>query len=129
MSERCEVMKRKQKLQRRKKINRKAAATPQALIGNCRDFSRRAKEISWQTHGPKFSVRASRFTFLFLFVVHISSIHRLTSAKMAPKAKPARAVQENVQLGPQTREGELVFGVARIFASFNDTFVHVTDLS
>ena len=26
-------------------------------------------------------------------------------------------------------QGELVFGVARIFASFNDTFVHVTDLS
>ena len=26
-------------------------------------------------------------------------------------------------------EGELVFGVAHIFASFNDTFVHVTDLS
>ena len=24
--------------------------------------------------------------------------------------------------------GELVFGVARIFASFNDTFVHITDL-
>lgn len=24
--------------------------------------------------------------------------------------------------------GELVFGVARIYASFNDTFVHVTDL-
>ena len=34
-----------------------------------------------------------------------------------------------VQLGPQVREGELVFGVARIFASFNDTFVHITDLS
>merc|ERR1712100_646843 len=47
---------------------------------------------------------------------------------MAPKAKPARA-QENVQLGPQTREGENVFAVAHIFASFNDTFVHVTDLS
>jgi small subunit ribosomal protein S14e len=27
------------------------------------------------------------------------------------------------------REGELVWGVARIFASFNDTFVHITDLS
>jgi small subunit ribosomal protein S14e len=26
-------------------------------------------------------------------------------------------------------EGENVFGVAHIFASFNDTFVHVTDLS
>lgn len=27
------------------------------------------------------------------------------------------------------KDGSLVFGVARIFASFNDTFVHVTDLS
>ena len=31
--------------------------------------------------------------------------------------------------GPGAREGENVFGVAHIFASFNDTFVHVTDLS
>merc|ERR1711925_19957 len=31
--------------------------------------------------------------------------------------------------GPQVRDGELVFGVAHIYASFNDTFVHVTDLS
>lgn len=30
---------------------------------------------------------------------------------------------------PNAREGEYVFGVAHIFASFNDTFVHVTDLS
>lgn len=37
--------------------------------------------------------------------------------------------EENVTLGPATREGELVWGVAHIFASFNDTFVHVTDLS
>lgn len=27
------------------------------------------------------------------------------------------------------REGEQVFGVAHVFASFNDTFIHVTDLS
>ncbi|GMH42679.1 hypothetical protein BSKO_10598 [Bryopsis sp. KO-2023] len=40
-----------------------------------------------------------------------------------------RAEKENVTLGPQVREGELVFGVAHIFASYNDTFVHVTDLS
>merc|ERR1712169_30412 len=46
-----------------------------------------------------------------------------------PPKKVARPAQENVSLGPQVREGELVFGVARIFASFNDTFVHVTDLS
>jgi hypothetical protein len=37
--------------------------------------------------------------------------------------------EENVTLGPTVREGEHVFGVAHIFASFNDTFVHVTDLS
>ncbi|EME41728.1 hypothetical protein DOTSEDRAFT_73945 [Dothistroma septosporum NZE10] len=48
---------------------------------------------------------------------------------MAPKKKVERGAQENIALGPQVREGELVFGVARIFASFNDTFVHVTDLS
>ncbi|EPS41235.1 hypothetical protein H072_4824 [Dactylellina haptotyla CBS 200.50] len=49
---------------------------------------------------------------------------------MAPKAKKGdRQKEENIALGPQIREGELVFGVARIFASFNDTFVHVTDLS
>ncbi|KAH8551352.1 40S ribosomal protein S14 [Umbelopsis sp. PMI_123] len=44
-------------------------------------------------------------------------------------AKKATTVQDTVTLGPQVREGELVFGVAHIFASFNDTFVHVTDLS
>ncbi|KAF8765532.1 hypothetical protein HU200_008464 [Digitaria exilis] len=37
--------------------------------------------------------------------------------------------EENVTLGPTVREGEFVFGVAHIFASFNDTFIHVTDLS
>merc|ERR1711910_191801 len=31
--------------------------------------------------------------------------------------------------GPGVKEGEEVFGVAHIYASFNDTFVHVTDLS
>uniref|UniRef100_A0A7S0C983 40S ribosomal protein S14 n=1 Tax=Proboscia inermis TaxID=420281 RepID=A0A7S0C983_9STRA len=30
---------------------------------------------------------------------------------------------------PNVREGEEVFAVAHLFASFNDTFVHVTDLS
>ncbi|KAK9369978.1 ribosomal protein S11-domain-containing protein, partial [Lipomyces kononenkoae] len=46
---------------------------------------------------------------------------------MPPKS--AKGPQENISLGAQIRDGELVFGVARIFASFNDTFVHVTDLS
>lgn len=36
---------------------------------------------------------------------------------------------EAAVLGPQVREGEIVFGVAHIYASFNDTFIHVTDIS
>lgn len=44
-------------------------------------------------------------------------------AEAAPVAAP------DVAAGPTAREGEYVFGVAHIFASFNDTFVHVTDLS
>jgi hypothetical protein len=69
---------------------------------------------------------------------HSSSQFTKSSIKMAPKKKVERP-QENVSLGPQVREGELVFGVARIFASkwanhspqncanrlpgFNDTWV------
>lgn len=45
------------------------------------------------------------------------------------KKKDKDNVKENVTLGPKVAEGELVFGVAHIFASYNDTFVHVTDLS
>lgn len=37
--------------------------------------------------------------------------------------------EEKTTIGLQVKEGELVFGVAHIFASFNDTFVHVTDIS
>merc|ERR1712004_128391 len=46
---------------------------------------------------------------------------------MGGKKEAKEEVQ--VSLGPQVREGENVFGVAHIFASFNDTFVHITDLS
>eukprot|EP00775_Hariotina_reticulata_P008298 gene8298-8483_t len=43
--------------------------------------------------------------------------------------KKTTKTEDNVTLGPVVREGEHVFGVAHIFASFNDTFVHITDLS
>ncbi|RPD65474.1 40S ribosomal protein S14 [Lentinus tigrinus ALCF2SS1-7] len=46
-----------------------------------------------------------------------------------PPKKVKTAQAEPTALGPQVAEGELVFGVAHIYASFNDTFVHVTDLS
>merc|ERR1712168_596386 len=48
---------------------------------------------------------------------------------MAPRKAKADKVEEVVKLGPQVAEGEDVFSVAHIYASFNDTFVHVTDLS
>ncbi|KAG0246550.1 ribosomal protein S14, S11 [Mortierella sp. GBA43] len=50
-------------------------------------------------------------------------------AVSSKKAKSAPKVQENISLGPQVRGDEEVFGVAHIFASFNDTFVHITDLT
>ncbi|XP_039272652.1 small ribosomal subunit protein uS11 [Styela clava] len=48
---------------------------------------------------------------------------------MAPRKQRETKTEEVVNLGPQVAEGENVFGVAHIYASFNDTFVHVTDLS
>ena len=48
---------------------------------------------------------------------------------MGPRKGQQTAKQEQVSLGPQLAEGELNFGIAHIYASFNDTFVHVTDLS
>ena len=46
-----------------------------------------------------------------------------------PPKKAKVQKEEPASLGPQVAEGELVYGVAHIYASFNDTFVHVTDLS
>uniref|UniRef100_A0ACB8EJ50 Ribosomal protein S14, S11 n=1 Tax=Sphaerodactylus townsendi TaxID=933632 RepID=A0ACB8EJ50_9SAUR len=49
--------------------------------------------------------------------------------KMAPRKGKEKKEEQVISLGPQVAEGENVFGVCHIFASFNDTFVHVTDLS
>ncbi|KAK0207817.1 40S ribosomal protein S14, partial [Armillaria fumosa] len=45
-----------------------------------------------------------------------------------PKKSKAPKEETTISLGPQIAEGELIFGVAYIFASFNDTYVHVIDL-
>jgi ribosomal protein S11 len=50
--------------------------------------------------------------------LHILSVWILKSRRKTREPK-----EENVTLGPATREGEQVFGVAHIFASFNDTFI------
>ncbi|KAL5215776.1 hypothetical protein ABZP36_007177 [Zizania latifolia] len=45
---------------------------------------------------------------------------------MSGRKKTREPKEENVTLGPTVREGEYVFGVAHIFASFNDTFIFVS---
>merc|ERR1711908_193688 len=52
-----------------------------------------------------------------------------TNYNMAPRKGKVQKEEVQVSLGPQVAEGENVFGVCHIFASFNDTFAHVTDLS
>uniref|UniRef100_A0A0D9W4P5 30S ribosomal protein S11, chloroplastic n=1 Tax=Leersia perrieri TaxID=77586 RepID=A0A0D9W4P5_9ORYZ len=42
---------------------------------------------------------------------------------MSGRKKTREPKEDNVTLGPTVREGEYVFGVAHIFASFNDTFI------
>ena len=37
--------------------------------------------------------------------------------------------QKVVYLGPERTDGQYIFGVCHICATFNDTFIHVTDLS
>lgn len=48
---------------------------------------------------------------------------------MAESSKKEKAVAEVTTLDRKLGDGEEYFAVAHIFASFNDTFVHITDLS
>lgn len=46
------------------------------------------------------------------------------------KAKKGEPKEEKeVNYGPQAGEDPTVFGICHIYATFNDTFLHVTDLS
>ncbi|CAG9835649.1 unnamed protein product [Diabrotica balteata] len=48
---------------------------------------------------------------------------------MASREGKQPKVDVQLSLGPQVRQDEILFGVANIFAIFNETFVHVTVLS
>ena len=108
-----------------------------AILFTNRRLRKERREISFL-----FSLRSvAEQTFVektlslrFQIVVNLrSSRTRSSKAKaretMGPRKGQPAAKQEQVSLGPQIAEGELNFGVAHIYASFNDTFVHVTDLS
>jgi len=59
---------------------------------------------------------------------HSANKNRGSDSRMVKKAPAVKA--EPTTFGPKNvAEGEHVFGVAHIYASFNDTFLHVTDLS
>ena len=79
-----------------------------------------AQELSVSPHQTYFTLSAANIEL---------ALSRSFPPNMAPKSKAATAGADVVTLGPTVREGEHVFGVAHIFASFNDTFVHVTDIS
>ena len=51
--------------------------------------------------------------------------HRKTPPSRKENNMPAR--EEKKQFGPNVTADTVVYGVAHIYASFNDTFVHVTD--
>merc|ERR1712212_44033 len=59
----------------------------------------------------------------------VTDIKCVLGRKMAPRKGKTQKEEQVISLGPQVADGENVFGVAHIFASFNDTFVHITDLS
>ncbi|XP_049723619.1 40S ribosomal protein S14-like [Elephas maximus indicus] len=47
---------------------------------------------------------------------------------MTPPKRKEKKEEQVISLGHQMAEGKKVFSVCHIFASFNDTFVHATDL-
>merc|ERR1711881_246616 len=57
--------------------------------------------------------------------------HKKNRLSNMSKAKGGKVVKAKVEekLGPEVKDDEIVFGVAHILATWNDTFIHVTDLS
>jgi len=50
--------------------------------------------------------------------------------KVEKEEKEEEVKQEKFEyLGPKVKPDELVFGICRVYATFNNTFIHVTDLS
>lgn len=87
----------------------------------------RALQKQWMTQALQPGPAAASVSLAAAACWLAAAAHRPLRSR--PRLQVRKATEENVTLGPATREGELVWGVAHIFASFNDTFVHITDLS
>lgn len=66
--------------------------------------------------------------FIDCFLQHTVTM-AATEAAAAAAATAEKSGKKEIQLGPDVPKGEELFAVAHIFASFNDTFVHITDFS
>jgi small subunit ribosomal protein S14e len=54
----------------------------------------------------------------------------LQPPKKGKKSKKEKVVKkEEIKIGPPTQEGEDCFAVCHIYASYNDTIIHVTDIT
>lgn len=62
-----------------------------------------------------------------VFFLHLKDIDKRFYKSMPPKREPKQSTDKNY--GPNVETGATVYGCCHIFASFNDTFIHVTDLS
>merc|ERR1712167_88572 len=58
-----------------------------------------------------------------------ASLVRSERISMSKKKEDEENVIKKSALAAQLGENELMFGVAHIYASYNDTFVHITDLT
>ncbi|RWW58619.1 hypothetical protein BHE74_00034515 [Ensete ventricosum] len=89
--------------------------------------------ITWIAGRPKWASDRLGCDRLLLNYLYSGISLFLDLGPQSGRKKTREPKEENVTLGPAVREGEQVFGVAHIFASFNDTFIvssgHVTDLS
>jgi small subunit ribosomal protein S14e len=59
-------------------------------------------------------------------------VHPNKSNMAPPKKSAADDKEPEIKLHPlaaQNKEGEVVFGVCHLYASYNDTFIHITDLT
>merc|ERR1712224_687007 len=66
----------------------------------------------------------------FASPVRSEQINMATKKQKKNDADDAEAAKPKLSaLASQLGENELVFGVAHIYASYNDTFVHITDLT
>jgi small subunit ribosomal protein S14e len=107
-----------------------------------RRVGRRVESLARENSTQHEKKKKNFFFFIDKKLIFFSLFSR-TQSKKAAAAKPeateeaaeggekvdAKAEKAKVMLGPTVPEGTTVFAVAHIYASFNDTFVHVTDLS